>query len=371
LLQSLIERQVKENPKAIATTQLMKQALGGLNSLLTAILDISRLDAGVVQAAPQLVDLAALLGRLIAEYQTKAETKGLQLRFVPNRLQTFVDPSLLERALRNFIENALRYTSQGAVLVGARRRGERVRIDVIDTGIGIPEDRKADIFEEFVQVDNPGRDLGLGLGLGLAIVVRLAALLGAEIEFDSELGRGSRFSLWLPRVQAEAPAKPADKIVRDSGGRLLMVEDNAILLQCLESMVQTWGYNTISAASGEEALKKAAEADWRLDGIVSDNRLGAGLTGVQTGKEISRLAGRAIPTLILTGDTAAERISEIKSCGFELLHKPVSDDELRSKIATMVSLEANRKRPVQASCPNNTADVRAELSVVRQAKEIP
>ena len=336
LLLSLIERQVKENPKAVSTARMMKQALAGLNGLLTAILDISRLDAGVIQASPQLVELGGLLGRLATEYQTKAQEKGLRLRFVSTSLHTFVDPSLFERALRNFVENALRYTPDGGVLIGVRQRGERIRIDVVDSGIGIPEDRRADIFEEFVQVDNPGRDLGLGLGLGLAIVARLAALLGAEIDFDSKLGRGSRFSLWLPLVKAEAAASSPDHEVRDAGGRLLVVEDNFILLQSLESMAQAWGYETIIADSGEEALKKAAEAGWRIDGIVSDNRLGAGLTGVETSREIRRRAGRDIPTLILTGDTAAERISEIRSCGFELLHKPVSDNELRSKIATMI-----------------------------------
>jgi CheY-like chemotaxis protein len=174
------------------------------------------------------------------------------------------------------------------------------------------------------------------LGLGLAIVARLADLLGAEIDFDSKLGRGSRFSLWLPLVKAEAAARSPDHEVRDAGGRLLVVEDNFILLQSLESMAQAWGYETIIADSGEEALEKAADAGWRIDGIVSDNRLGAGLTGVETSREIRRRAGRDIPTLILTGDTAAERISEIRSCGFELLHKPVSDNELRSKIATMI-----------------------------------
>jgi CheY-like chemotaxis protein len=115
-----------------------------------------------------------------------------------------------------------------------------------------------------------------------------------------------------------------------------VVEDNFILRQSLENMAQAWGYQTILADNGEDALEKAAEAGWRIDGIVSDNRLGAGLTGVETSKEIRRRAGRAIPTLILTGDTASERIAEIRSCGFELLHKPVSDQELRSKIATMI-----------------------------------
>jgi PAS domain S-box-containing protein len=336
LLLAVMDRQVKENPKATATTEMMKQALGGLNGLLTSILDISRLDAGVVKVTPQPVDLAALLGRLCVEYKTKAEAKGVDLRFVPNELHTLADPTLLERALRNLIENAIRFTPEGAVLLGVRPRGARVRIEVVDTGIGISEDRRADIFEEFVQVDNPGRDLDQGLGLGLSIASRLAAVMGAEIELDSKPGRGSRFSLWLPRIEAEAAAQPAEPDVRDAGGRLLVVEDNLILRKSLEDLAQAWGYRTIAADNGEVAIEKAAEAEWRIDGIVADNRLGAGLTGVEASTEIRRRAGRAIPTLILTGDTAAERIAEIRSCGFELLHKPVSEQELRGKIATMI-----------------------------------
>jgi PAS domain S-box-containing protein len=336
LLLSLIERQVATNPKAIETAKLMKQALGGLNGLLSSILDISRLDAGVVQPSAENVDLGALLGRMGAEYVAKAADGGLELRVAPREFHTFVDPTLLERALRNLIENALRYTPSGRVLIGLRPRGENVRIDVIDTGVGVPTEKKTEIFDEFIQLNNPGRDLGQGLGLGLAIVTRLAALMEAKIEVASKVGRGSRFSLSLPLIQSTAPAVAETTHPEDPGGRVLVIEDNSILLHGLESMLQQWGYQTLVAACGEEALEIGGEAGWRFDAIVTDHRLGAGLTGVESAKEIGRRAGRSFSTLVLTGDTAKERIAEIEASGFELLHKPVSAEHLRRKLALLM-----------------------------------
>jgi len=182
LLLSLLERQVASHSKAAETVNMMKAAMSGLNRLLNAVLDISRLDAGVVVPITEFVDLGALVSRLATEYTPKAADKGLQFRAERRRLCANTDPNLLERALRNLIENALRCTTEGGVLVGTRRRGEFVRIDVVDTGVGIPADKQTEIFEEFHQLHNPGRDLGLGLGLGLAIVARLAELLGARVE---------------------------------------------------------------------------------------------------------------------------------------------------------------------------------------------
>ena len=337
LLLALIERQVKENPKAVETARKMTRALGGLNGLLTAILDISRLDAGVVRAAPEAIDLDDLLGRLTAEFGLQAEAKGLRLRVAPTSLHTFADPSLLERALRNLVDNALRYTQEGAVLIGVRRRRGRIRLDVLDTGIGVDEDRRADIFEEFVQVGNPGRDLGRGLGLGLAIVARLAALMGAEIEVDSRVGRGSRFSLYLPRQAAAARTKSVAREVWDAGGRVMIVEDNAILRGSLEGVIQEWGYDTIVAATGDDALERAERAKWRFGAVVSDHRLGAGLTGVELAREMNRRARRVFPTLILTGDTDKQQIAEIMSSGLPMLHKPVAAEALREKLAALLS----------------------------------
>ena len=337
LLLSLIERQTVGNAKAVETTKMMKQALGGLNGLLTAILDISRLDAGVVEASAEIVDLAALLGRLYGEYSAKAEAKGLELRVRPRDLHVLADPTLVERALRNLLENAMRYTRSGGVLVGLRRRGRRVRIDVIDTGIGVPPEKRAEIFDEFVQLNNPGRDLGQGLGLGLTIVARLAALMHGRIEVSSRPGRGSRFSLSLPMIEPNPSADVEGEDFSDPGGRILIVEDNVILRHGLENIAQAWGCKTLAASSGEEALELASSVDWRFDAIVTDYRLGAGINGLEAAKQIARRSGRDFPTLILTGDTAKERIAEIAASGFELLHKPVNADELRRKLAQLLA----------------------------------
>jgi len=338
LLMALAERQNAANPPALETLGKMRGSLDGLNGLLNAILDVSRLDSGV-EARSEAVDLEDLIGRLALEYRPKARARGLVFRPVPRKLWVDADPTLLERALRNLIENALRYTLAGGVLVGLRRRGDRVRIDVVDTGIGVPKHKRADIFGEFVQLGNPGRQLGLGLGLGLAIVDRIAKLMGATIEVDSNEGKGSRFSLALPSAKA-APAdgrNAAADDVQDPGGRVLIIEDNLIVRESLEALLGRWGYETVSASDGEQAVAVADRDGWRFGCIVTDQRLGAGRTGVETAKEILRRSGRALPTLVLTGDTARENIAEIAASGFEVLHKPIGSEILRRAVARMMS----------------------------------
>jgi CheY-like chemotaxis protein/anti-sigma regulatory factor (Ser/Thr protein kinase) len=331
----LAEGQVASLPKAVQTVDMMKTALNGLNTLLTATLDISRLDAGAVTPEITSVDLGALVRRLAVEYAAKAADKGLRLRSAPRRLHVRTDPALLERALRNLIENALRYTSKGGVLIGLGRRRSDVRIDVVDTGVGVPHDKLEEIFEEFLQLHNPGRDLGEGLGLGLTIVDRLARLLDARIEVASQVGRGSRFSLWLPLEPAVAEVASFAPEHKDSCGRVLIVEDNLLVLFGLEATLKEWGYETFTADSGEDAFNVAAKEDWRLDMIIADYRLGAGLTGTATAKEIERRAGHPFPVLVLTGDTAKDRIAEINASGFALLHKPVAADDLRREVTRM------------------------------------
>ncbi len=336
LQMGLAERQIADNPRALETLGRMRGSLEGLNSLLTAILDISWFDAGV-EAEPEAVDLRALIHRLAIEFKPKADGLGLTLRVAPRELWAMADPALLERALRNLIDNALRYTPTGGVLLGLRRRGGRVRIDVIDTGIGVPDLKREDIFEEFVQIHNPGRQLGQGLGLGLAIVARIAKVIGAAIEVSSKENRGSRFSLTLPAAEAATSVRGASADdPQDPGGRVLIVEDNLIVRHALEALLADWGYETVAAADGEHALALAEKDGWRFGCIVTDQRLGAGLSGVETAKEILRRSGRALPALVLTGDTARENIAEIRASGFEVIHKPIASEPLRRTLAHMM-----------------------------------
>jgi len=340
LLLAMIKRQVADKPKAAEGVNLAETALKGLSSLLTGILDISRLEAGVVEPCVESVDLGQLIERLAAEYRPRAAQIGLRLRFTPCSLRARADRDMVERILRNLLENALRYTPQGGILLGVRRCGENVRLDVIDTGIGIAANKLTEIFEEFRQLNNPARDASQGLGLGLAIVDRLAGLLGASIGVASNLGHGSRFSLVLPLDRVGPAAMPAKPDLDDTGGRVLVIEDNFGLRQAYEIMLKDWGYTTFCAATGEEAITRAEQEKWLLDAIIADHRLGPGLTGTEASAEIARRAGRDFPTMIVTGDTARERITEIHASGFAMLHKPVEAADLRRRLAQLIRAAA-------------------------------
>ena len=336
LLLSLLGRKAGGDPKIVEIVKTMESAVGGLNVLLTGILDISRLDAGVVAPELRPVEVGALIEQTSKEYQARASKKSLRLHARPRAIWASSDPALLQRALRNLIENALAYTRTGGILIGARIRGERVRIDVVDTGVGVPDDQQQQIFEEFYQVQHPGRTPGEGLGLGLAIVSRVAALLGAEVQVASREGRGSRFSLLLPLDRDDGPTAAPEQASTSVRGRVLLIEDNSIVRFSVAAMLDGWGCESISAASGEEALAIGAAEGWGFDAIIADYRLGGAFTGIAAAKEIERLAGRPVPTIVLTGDTAVDRISEMDASGFVVLHKPVDAERLRCELGRLL-----------------------------------
>jgi len=333
---SIIKRQVANRPQLAEAVEMAQTSVNSLNGMLTGILDISRLDAGVIEPEIASLNVGDLVRRLAREYQPRAEAIKLVLRSWPRDLYVRSDAALLDRVLRNLIENALRYTAEGGVFIGLRRRGDRIRLDVIDTGMGIPDDKQTEIFEEFHQLNNPARDSSRGLGLGLAIVNRLARLLDIKLEVRSRIDRGTRFSLLVPMDACPAEDAKSKPQLKDPGGRILIIEDNAAVRAAYEIMLSQWGYSTQSAASGEAAVALAQRQDWRFDAILADHRLGSGLTGAAAASAIAKGAGRAIPTLIVTGDTAAERILQVGASGFAMLHKPAAADDLRRELAAII-----------------------------------
>jgi signal transduction histidine kinase len=306
----------------------MENALTGLGGLLNSLLDLSRLDAGVLVPQVKTVDLGELVERLGSEYAIAATDKDLRLRVFSRPWKVLTDASMLERAIRNLIENALRYTPRGGILLGLRRRGGAICLDVVDTGIGIPPGHEEHIFEEFYQVGNPGRDRAQGLGLGLSIVARICRLVGAKISVLSSEGHGTRFSVHLP---------PADDHPSAARGRILLIEDDPVLRTCLCMMMEEWGYDVAVAAAAHEALAIAADPVQPISVIVADQRLGHGPSGAETAREISRRIGRAVPTLIVTGDSEP---ADLSATGFEILHKPIGADDLKARLETAASAAA-------------------------------
>jgi two-component system, sensor histidine kinase len=310
----------------------IEQSVAALGGLLDVLLDLSRLDAGVVEPQVRNVNLAHLLGQLAGEYEPQASAKGLSFDCRGSDVVAQTDPVLLETILRNLISNALRYTEKGGVGIECRREGERVRIEISDTGIGIAPEHHRDIFREFFQLQNPERDRTKGLGLGLAIVERLNLILGQRIELRSAPGQGTTVTLNLPAgdpARAQSMIEPAvESLVGDHVPiTVLVIDDEAAVREAMRVLLEGWGYRVAIAASFDEALAMLEHAP---DAIIADYRLRKEQTGVEAVYEIRRRFGSDIPALIVTGDTAAERFGEISASDFALLHKPVLAGKLRA-----------------------------------------
>jgi CheY-like chemotaxis protein len=322
-------------------TQFMAQAIEALSGMLSGLLDISRLDAGVLLPQITAVDVGDIVQRIGHEYAARAHAKGLRLRVHAGAMPALTDPTFMERVLRNLLENALRYTETGGILVGCRRRGAEIRIDVIDTGLGIPPEHQSAIFEEYFQVGNQARDHAKGLGLGLAIVRRLVGLIGGRIDVRSQLGRGSRFSVFVPAGMAvAAPGDPAVSAALDGVGKLvLVIEDEGMVRASLRMMLESWGFQVVDAADEATALEQLHPLSRRPDLVIADYRLHGGKTGIEAAQHIHDSFAHAIPTVVITGDTAPERIKDVHGSGFLMLHKPVGAEELRVTLAQLLGAD--------------------------------
>jgi len=334
LFGALLADRLRGHPQ-MPLVQHLNQAVEAMRTLLDGLLDVSRLDAGIVVPEPAPFPLADLFGKLEAEYAPRARAKGLRLRCRTVRIWVRTDPGLLERLLRNLLDNALKYTYQGGILLGCRRRGDVLRIDVLDTGVGMPADKLDEIFEEFVQLGNAERDRSRGLGLGLAVVKRLARLLNLPVSVRSVPGRGTRFSVEVPMHAASRPCAPArPKFDMEGGGGLaLVIDDEEMILHSLRLVLEAWGWDVLTAPSGDEALLLLEGAERMPDVVIADYRLRHGRTGVEAIHDLHALAGEPIPAIVLTGDTSPERIREARRSGFAVLHKPVTLAELSARLA--------------------------------------
>jgi signal transduction histidine kinase len=310
------------------------QSVQSLERLFNAILDLSKLDAGAVAPELRKFDLAELARQFSDEYRAKAVDKGLRFELECEPIWVLADPILLERILRNLLENAMRFTDSGRVVLRARRAGRDAIVTVTDTGRGIPATEQARVFEEFYQLHNPGRDRSKGLGLGLSIVKRLVDLLGYRIELASTPGHGTAFTLTLNGALTEAPeaaerevaAAPAAADV--AGLRVLVIEDDSEARLAIELTLRNWGCATMTAASLDEARSVLARAGSRPDVLLSDLRLGNGADGIAAIEALQAEFG-PMPAALVTGDISGERLRELRAAALAVLHKPVKPEILR------------------------------------------
>lgn len=313
-----------------------------MENLLDSLLDISKLDAGVVPVSIQTFALGPVFERIEGDFASAARDRGLRLRICPTSLWIESDPLLLERILLNLISNALRYTPRGSVLVAARRRGgNRVRIEVRDSGPGIPKEAQDAVFQEFVQLDNPARDRSKGLGLGLAIVRRLAELLGHTVGLRSAVGRGSIFHIEVPQARpVDAPSVTHTQQHDLTGEVVAMVDDDALAQQSLAGLLRAWGCFVVAADSLEGLFDALDETGVEPRIIISDYRLPGDKDGLDVIASVRACYNPRMPGLLLSGDTGPETLRQATDQGIPLLHKPVRPARLRAALTHLLSPDA-------------------------------
>lgn len=308
----------------------LRSVISNFGDVLNGLLDVSRLDAGVMQTRREAFALAPMLDALRDEFEDTARERKLEWRVVATRAWVETDPALLRRILANLLANAFHYTSHGKVLIGIRRRGSDVEIQVLDTGAGIPADQSEAIFEEFVQLPNAQKQ---GMGLGLSIVKRTARLLGHPLALQSRVGRGSVFSILVPIAAsgfaAAAPRSSADHRALS----IAIVDDDPVALDALHDLLVLWGHKVWTGVSAEAVV--SAMGDETPDLLVTDYHLGAGRTGAEAAATIRAHVGAWLPVIILTGDAPAAVLQDA-GINDPILSKPVDAHGLRQAIASSI-----------------------------------
>jgi signal transduction histidine kinase len=330
LLNGALRRMVTAGDAAEVLTQ-QEHAVGTMSRLLNALLDISKLESGAVK--PELRDfrVASVLETIRRDFRAVAQAKGLDLAVESSEESLHSDPALVEQLLKNLVSNAVKYTQHGRVVVRCRREDATLRIEVLDTGLGIPAAQLAYIYDEFYQVGVPANSSRDGYGLGLSIVQRLAKLLGARLEAMSEVGKGSVFAVLLPLARsAVRDAEPAEARAAApaaaGGARVLLVEDDASVRDATAMLLRVEGYRVTAVASLADALPAVAKQEPEL--LVTDYHLGNGELGTEVITALRARVGPGLKAILLTGDTSGVIKEMDADSDLRILSKPVNAEEL-------------------------------------------
>ncbi|KKJ94444.1 histidine kinase [Stutzerimonas stutzeri] len=343
LISTLRERQLPQNE--LHLVERAHQALEGAEDLLTDLLDISKLDQAAIKPDIDIYSLDDVLLPLVSEFQSVAAAAGLQLKHYIPRVAIKTDFRLLTRILRNFLSNACRYTDQGSVLVGARMRAGALRIEVWDTGRGIPEEELGSIFLEFNQLGIGRSAKRSGVGLGLAIVDRIASMLGYQVLVRSKPGRGSVFSIDVPLAEAMPRERVAAPTVVPQlgdplpGRRLLVIDNEESILLSMAALLEQWGCTVVTATDEQSAM--TALDGVAPDAILADYHLDRGLTGWDVVLAVRGRFAQALPAVMITADRSDQCRQQLQGCGVPVLNKPVKPGKMRSVLSHLLAGNGN------------------------------
>ncbi|MCG8672169.1 MAG: ATP-binding protein [Pseudomonadales bacterium] len=308
-----------------------------LTELFNALLELSRLEANQLEVHRVHFDLNQMLVSIINEFQPVAEEKSLSLTLSGERCIVDTDPVLFGRIIRNLLTNALKFTDKGSVTVAIERVDKIVSIRVVDTGIGIPKEEQARVFDEYHQVSNKARRREEGIGLGLSVVKKMSALLNHPIELESVPGSGSTFTLSLPLGDKQlVPEPPQATDISVSELNVLVIDDDASVLEAVNHLLQDWKCNVRTAVSIQAALELLVEEGFTPEFVLSDYRLEEAGTGVDAIEAVRSHLGEDIPALLMSGDTDPELVGAIRAQHFHLLRKPIKPVHLRKAIKQLV-----------------------------------
>ncbi|MBX2868151.1 MAG: hybrid sensor histidine kinase/response regulator [Acidiferrobacterales bacterium] len=323
----------------------ISQSTEALNGLLHSLLDISKLDASVIKNSPENISIHRLIHPLEEEYRSLAKVRGIELRVEWQGTHTaFVDPILIERVLRNLLDNAVKYSDDGVISISCHSDEDHIILTVADEGIGIPANQQIKVFTEFGQLENSGSDRPKGLGLGLAIVIRLCELMGIKLQMDSREGEGTTMTLWLEkgdeglvRIVEQGQFNPGQKF------SIVAIDDDPDILQAMQHVFSEWNCELVTAFSVKDALNQMVKNNFEPNVILADFSLRNNESGLDAIAIIRDEFNECIPAILVTGDTAPHRVKMATDSDVTVMYKPLRSEELRLAVSGLLEERSNHR----------------------------